>query len=112
MKIIARFEEVLATHSERQLQIPELCTAIGVPERTLRICCAEFLGMSPNRYLRLRHLNMVRAALRRADSPTATVSKFARRYGFSELGRFAAIYRTVFGETPSTTLRTARITRP
>jgi AraC-like DNA-binding protein len=106
--IINRFEDVLAAHPERHLQISELCAAVGVPERTLRMCCAEFLGMSPNRYLRLRRLSMVHAALRRAVSPAASVEEVARRYGFSELGRFAAIYRAVFGELPSTTLRYAR----
>jgi AraC-like DNA-binding protein len=112
MRIITRFEDVLTAQPERQLQIPELCAAIGVPERTLRICCAEFLGMSPNRYVRLQRLNLVRAALRCVDSPTTTVAELARRYGFSELGRFAAIYRTVFGETPSTTLRSTKFTHP
>jgi hypothetical protein len=29
----------------------------------------------------------------------------ARRYGFSEIGRFAIRYRAFFGETPSATLR-------
>ncbi len=110
LKIIARFEKLLASHSARQLKIPEFCNVIGVSERTLRTCCAEFLGMSPNRYLRLRYLNMARAALRCADSKE-TVAELARRFGFWELGRFAGIYRTVFGETPSTTLRSARITR-
>jgi AraC-like DNA-binding protein len=111
MKIIARFEDVLAENSTRQLQIPELCKAISVSERTLRTCCANFLGMNPNRYIRLQHLNMVRAALRQAESPTATVSELATRFGFWELGRFAGIYQTVFGETPSSTLRSAQILR-
>jgi len=106
--IIARFEDIIAIHPERHLQISELCEAVGVPERTLRTCCTEFLGMGPNRYLRLRRLNMVHAELRRNVSPTASVEEVARRYGFSELGRFAALYRKVFGEMPSTTLRRAR----
>jgi AraC-like DNA-binding protein len=110
LKIISEFEKLLASHSARQLKIPEFCNLIGVSERTLRTCCAEFLGMSPNRYLRLRHLNMVRAALRCSDSKE-TVAELARRFGFWELGRFAGIYRSVYGETPSTTLRCARITR-
>jgi AraC-like DNA-binding protein len=102
--IMARFEEALAAHFDRPLQMPDLCAAIGVPERTLRMCCSEVLGMGPSRYLRLRRLNMVRAELRRADPATASVAGLAMRHGFSELGRFAAIYRTVFGETPSGTL--------
>jgi AraC-like DNA-binding protein len=105
--IVVRFEEVLAAHSGRQLRMPELCTAIGVPERTLQVCCAEVLGMSPSRYVLLRRLNLVRAGLRHADPATATVAEHARRYGFSELGRFATLYRAAFGETPSTTLRRA-----
>jgi AraC-like DNA-binding protein len=112
IQIMTRFEEVLSAHAERQLQMPELCTAVGVSERSLRMCCTRFLGMSPNRYLRLQHLNMVRAALRRVDSANATVAELAERYGFKELGRFAVVYRTMFGELPSSTLRQARITRP
>lgn len=105
--IMRQFEEALAAHSERVPHLPDLCKAIGVPERTLRACCAEFLGMSPVRYLRLRRLGMVRAALCRADPTTANVSDIARRHGFLQLGRFAAQYRAVFGEAPSAALQRA-----
>ena len=105
--IIARFEDVIAAHPARHLPTSELCAIIGVPERTLRMCCTEFLGMSPGQYLRLRRLNLVHAELQRNVSPATSVEDVARRHGFSELGRFAAIYRAVFGEMPSTTLRYA-----
>ena len=101
---MARFEVTLATYPNRKLSAGELCAAIGVSGRTLEACCVEVLGMSPGSYARLRRLNLVRAALRRADLTITRVSELARRYGFSELGRFAVTYRTVFGETPSTTL--------
>jgi AraC-like DNA-binding protein len=103
--IMVRFEDALTAHSSPQLNMPALCSTIGVPERTLRVCCAQFLGMSPTRYRLLRRLNMARAALRRADPATANVAEIARIYQFHELGRFAVTYRTIFGETPSTTLR-------
>jgi transcriptional regulator GlxA family with amidase domain len=83
--------------------------AIGVPERTLRLCCAEFLGVSPIRYYLLRRLNMARSALRRADPETASVAEIARDHQFTEPGRFAVAYRAIFGETPSSTLRRASI---
>jgi AraC-like DNA-binding protein len=55
--IMARFEDVLASHGHRHLSAPELCAAVGLPERTLRTCCANFLRMSPLTYSRLRRLN-------------------------------------------------------
>jgi AraC-like DNA-binding protein len=107
--IMVRFEDALATHGDPQLNLLELCSAIGVPERTLRACCTEFLGMSPTRYHLLRRLNMARSALRRADPETTSVAEIARNHQFHELGRFAVAYRTVFGEMPSFTLRSPRI---
>jgi transcriptional regulator GlxA family with amidase domain len=106
---MVRFEDALAAHSGSQLNMPALCSAIGVSERTLRTCCTEFLGMSPTRYLLLRRLNMARSALRRADPATASVAEIARTHQFLEPGRFAVTYRTVFGEMPSSTLRRSLI---
>jgi AraC-like DNA-binding protein len=107
VNVMDRFEHILAAHSNRQVLIPELCAAMGVPERTLRMCCAAFLGMGPSQYDRLRRLNLVWRALRRADPATMSVAEVAKRYGFSEMGRFAAQYRMTFGENPSSTLRRA-----
>ena len=103
--IMVRFEDALAAHSGPQPNMPALCSAVGVPERTLRVCCTEFLGMSPTRYLLLRRLNMARSALRRADPATASVAEIARDHQFLEPGRFAVTYRAIFGEMPSSTLR-------
>jgi len=103
--IMVRFEDALTAHIGQRLNMPELCSAVGVPERTLRVCCTEFLGMSPTRYLLLRRLNMARSTLRRADPATASVAEIARICQFRELGRFAVTYRTIFGEMPSSTLR-------
>ena len=103
--IMVRFETALSERGDLQLNVPLLCTTIGVPERTLRECCKEFLGMSPTRYQLLRRLNLVRSALRRADAQTTSVAEIARNHHFLELGRFAVAYRAVFGEMPSATLR-------
>jgi AraC-like DNA-binding protein len=105
--IMARFEEVLADHPNRLLHMHELCALIGVTDPTLRSCCAEFLGISPDQYMLLRRLQAVRVALRDADPAAATVAKIAGSCGFTELGRFTAAYQTAFGESPSITLRRA-----
>jgi AraC-like DNA-binding protein len=106
--ILAQLEYQLVAHPDRVLSMPELCTIIGTSQRTLTICCREFLGMSPGQYLRRRRLSRVRKSILKADPNTATVNKIARSQSFTDLGRFAASYREAFGETPSMTLHRLR----
>jgi AraC-like DNA-binding protein len=103
--VMARFEDILAKSIDQKLTMPRLCAELGVAERTLRMCCAEFLGVSPMRYILLQRLNKARAALRYADPSTSSVAEVARNHQFLELGRFAVTYRTTFGESPSATLQ-------
>ena len=105
LAVISKFEEFLEANCVEPLHLSEICTATGVTERTLRRCCYEHLGMSPVRYLWLRRMNLVRVALMRADPATATVTGIATDHGFWELGRFSVAYRTLFGESPSVSLR-------
>jgi len=102
-ELAARFEAYLEAHPGKPLYLTEICAAVGAPERTLRIACAEHLGMGPIRYLALRRMHLVRRALLRGD-PSTTVTRVATDHGFWELGRFAVAYRTIFGETPSASL--------
>ena len=103
--IMTRFEEFLEANPDRPLYLTEICAAIGVAERTLRVCCEQHLGMGPIRYLSLRRMHLVRRALLRADHAMATVTRIATDHGFWELGRFSVTYRNLFGETPSACLR-------
>jgi AraC-like DNA-binding protein len=84
-RIMMRFEEVLAEHLSERLHTPELCERIAVTERTLRTCCAEFLGMSPTRYVLLRRLSRARVALRDTDPDGANLLELFRGFGFAEL---------------------------
>ena len=103
--IMIRFEEVLAEHFGEPLHTIALCELVGVTERTLRSCCAEFLGMSPARYVLLRRLSRAHVALRDAGPDGASLFELVRGFGFAELGRFEAAYRAVFSEAPLTTLQ-------
>jgi len=103
--VMRRFRRVVEENPEQPLYIPEICKAIRVPQRTLRMCCQEHLGMAPKRYLLLRRMHLARRALRQAATGGASVTDIATRYGFWQLGRFAVEYQTLFGESPSATLR-------
>jgi AraC-like DNA-binding protein len=105
--IMIRFEEVLAEHLGEPLHTTELCELIGVTERTLRSCCAEFLGMSPTRYVLLRRLRRARVVLRDAAPDGVSLLELIRGFGFTEPGRFEVAYRAAFSETPLTTLQRA-----
>jgi AraC-like DNA-binding protein len=103
-KIMRRFRRVVEENPDQALFIPELCKAIGVSERTLRMCCQEQLGVSPKQYLILRRMHLVRRGLRESAPTATTVTETATRYGFWQFGRFAGEYKSIFGESPSITL--------
>jgi AraC-like DNA-binding protein len=103
--IIGRFMELLEARPAGPLYMQEISDAIGVSSRTLRMACQTQLGVSPTRYLLLRRMGLARRALRDADPLVTRVTDVATEYGFLELGRFAVKYRQIFGETPSSTLR-------
>lgn len=103
--IMRRLEEVLEANLDRPLYVVEICKAARVSAKTLRLCCQEQLGMSPKRYLVLRRMHLARRALCIADPVATTVTEIATNYGFWELGRFSVAYHSLFGESPSASLR-------
>jgi AraC-like DNA-binding protein len=106
-EIMERFEGFLAANLRRKPGLAELREAVRASDRAIRACCAKFLGVTPQRYIRLRRLAMVRAAILRAESTKARIGELARSGGFNDRGHFAVIYRSAYGETPSATLRYA-----
>ncbi|MFD2181680.1 AraC family transcriptional regulator [Rhodoplanes azumiensis] len=85
--------------------LADLCAAAGVCERTLRRAFGAVYGMPPSRYLKVRQLNRVHAALLDPSARGRMVTDVLTSHGVTELGRFAAHYRTLFGELPSHTMR-------
>lgn len=103
-KIMRRFLQTIEARPDEALYIPELCTAIGASERTLRVICHEQLGMGPKRYLLMRRMRLARQALRDSAPGETTVTEIATRFGFWQFGRFACEYKSLFGESPSAML--------
>lgn len=103
--IMRRFHRVIEDNPDRPIYLSEICAAVGVPERTLRACCQEHLAMGPKQFLTFRRMDMARRVLQSSFPTETTVTEVAARFGFWQFGRFASSYRSIFGESPSATLR-------
>jgi AraC-like DNA-binding protein len=107
-KLMQRFYAILRADPARPLYIAEVAAAVGTSIRALSAVSHEHLGMGPKRFLLLRRMHLVRQALIKANATVSTVTDIATEYGFWQFGRFAGEYKSLFGESPSLTLRRAR----
>ncbi len=94
-----------AERAEWKIGTAQLAAAAGVSQRTLQLAFLDRFGVSPTSFLRVRRLNGARRDLLGATPDETTVQAIATEWGFTELGRFAGVYRGFFGELPSKTLR-------
>lgn len=105
VKLAQRFQETVEANQEGGLSLPDICRDLDVPGRSLRFICREQLGVSPHRLLAVHRLNLARRALLRAEPDSTSVTRTVTDLGVWELGRFAVAYKSLFGESPSATLR-------
>ena len=84
----------------------ELAAEVSVSVRSLQEGFRRALGTTPMSYLRLLRLEQVREEL--LTTEVANITEVASRWGFTHLGRFAAVYRHAYAERPSDTVRSAR----
>lgn len=103
---IADLEAWIEAHLEEPLTIGRLCAVAGVGERSLQKTFESRRGVSPMRFVVERRLAAAHLLLR-DQVGTNDVTNVAVRLGFGHVGRFAQLYRTAYGETPSQTRRRA-----
>lgn len=91
--------------------VPDIAAACGLSQRGLQDVFARTLDSTPHRFLRDHRLDGVRRDLLHGDGSDG-VATIARRWGFTNPGRFAVAYRERFGEDPGATLRSSLAARP
>lgn len=106
-QIIARCLSLVESNDNQPLYITDLCDVAGISERTLRNVFREYFGIGPKRFLSVRKLGEIRAALLRVRSEEQTVRQVLRHFGVEDFSLIARHYRSLFGESPSSTLRRA-----
>ncbi|HUK37269.1 MAG TPA: helix-turn-helix domain-containing protein [Vicinamibacterales bacterium] len=106
-QIVQEASALLRDHVAEGVRIGAVSRAVGVSERTLRNAFHREHGVSPKQFDLRERLEAARRAL--CDiTASESVTTIASQYGFFELGRFAGLYKHVFGESPSQTLRNRR----
>jgi AraC-like DNA-binding protein len=88
------------------VRISDVAAAAHLSTRALQDAFRRYLDTTPMSYLKAIRLARAHADLRQASiEGGVTVADVAYRWGFANLGRFAADYRREFGRSPSEVLR-------
>ncbi|MBL7252796.1 AraC family transcriptional regulator [Paractinoplanes lichenicola] len=105
--VIRRAVAYIDANAADPITLDHIAAAAGIGVRALQTGFRRHLDMTPVGYLRHVRLERAHRDLQAAD-PTSgdTVADVAYRWGFTNLGRFAASYRSAFGRRPSQTLHT------
>lgn len=98
----------ILSNIHRPIAVSQLPRILGVSRRQLEYAFHDAFGLGPREFIHVTRLNEIRRELlaRRDDSVTVTEVAFA--WGINHLGRFAASYRQLFGESPAETLARAK----
>lgn len=104
-RLVRTAEEWMLAHLADSVRVPDLCAALRVSRRELEYAFRSIFDKSPRDYLETLRLHAIRRALLDADSDETRVIDIAYAHGMPHLGRFAASYRSLFGENPVETLR-------
>lgn len=102
---ITRAMQYMDDHAHQPLSMTDVSRAVGASLRSLQLGFKRHVSLTPRQYLERARLDRVHQELRVGTPETTTVTVAATRWGFTNLGRFAASYRTTYQETPSATLR-------
>lgn len=101
---VRRAESFFRERATEAVRMEDVAAVAGCSVRSLQRAFRVFRDTTPHGALARTRLELARTELARGEASVASV---ARRYGFSNVGRFAAAYRSRFGEGPSDARRSA-----
>ncbi|RLA04620.1 MAG: AraC family transcriptional regulator [Gammaproteobacteria bacterium] len=102
-KHVKKLEEYIHNHLQDNITIDDLVSISGVTSRSIYNGFKSFLGTTPMKYILQARLEKVREDLLNPNQSN-NVTQIATKWNFTQLGRFAACYKKVFGESPTETL--------
>jgi AraC-like DNA-binding protein len=103
--------DVIEAEANLPLTLSSIAVRSHISVRSLRQGFKCHLGMSPMSYLREVRLRRAHQTLLESDPGAVTVASVAYRWGFTNLGRFAAAHAARYDEPPLESLRRKNFTR-
>lgn len=97
--------DIIEAEAHLPLTLSSIAARSHVSVRSLQQGFQRHLGAPPMTYLREVRLRRAHQSLLESDPSTVTVASVAYRWGFANVGRFAALHSTRYGERPLKTLR-------
>jgi len=102
---IAHVEDYMFANLINPVSRARLAEIAGVSVRSLSRAFVKRHGVGPMRFLKERRMEAVRMELINASPENTKISDVALQYGFTELGKFSLLYKSVYNEKPSETLK-------
>ena len=94
---LRRAEAFMRQEAAAPIGLTDIAAAAGCSVRSLQDAFRRFRGTTPSQTLRQIRLERAAADLQRDEDTVTTV---ARRYGFSNISRFSALYLQRYGRRP------------
>lgn len=104
--------EIIEAEPHLPLTVASLARRCHISSRALHQGFIRDLGIPPMAYLRQVRLRRAHQELLAADPSVETVTSIAMRWGYTNVGRFAAAHAARYGETPAATLRRSQRATP
>ena len=101
---VKKAETYIRDNIANNISIQDLVKICDVSERALYEGFRRFRHTTPMNYLRSYRMEVIREDLLSTDNKQS-VTDIATRWGVTQLGRFAVMYKLVYGESPSETLK-------
>ncbi len=104
LRRLRQARDYVSEHLHQPIQLQDLCAELGLSRRGVEVMFRDSLGIGPSTFLRHQRLHGVRRTLRTVSLAPGAVKVSALEWGFWHMGHFSREYRSLFGESPSTTL--------
>jgi AraC family ethanolamine operon transcriptional activator len=104
-EIVRQAAAYMLSNLDKHIHVADVCRHVGVSERTLQYAFKDVWDSTPMEFLNVHKLNHAHRVLSQTRPAVRSVADIAIECGFWHFGRFAGAYRSLFGVSPSHTLR-------